>query len=135
MKDHLYCNTTKKDGNQLKKQVSVGSCKTFGRLASLFSVLRALPEQPPAMRAVLPLGALLHSHDEATAGEGTESSRPAYPPVPRQPMAVLCCFEKINNHCHFIAGLLYRDELKWGRLTTRVVCICSWEANLSQQTH
>lgn len=43
MKEHLYCNTTKKDGNQLK-EASVGSCKTFGRLASLFIVPRALPE-------------------------------------------------------------------------------------------
>lgn len=92
--------------NQLKKQVSVGSCKTFGRLASLFSVLRALPEQPPAMRAVLPSGTLLHCHDEDTAGEGMES-RPASSPAPGQPMAELCCFEKINNRCHFIAGLLY----------------------------
>lgn len=95
-----------KDGNQLKKQVSVGSCKTSGRLASLFSAPRALPEQPPAMQAVLPSGALLHRHDEATAGEGTESG-PASPPAARQPMVVLCCFEKIKNHCPFIAGLLY----------------------------
>lgn len=44
MKEHLYCNTTKKGGNQLKEANVCWVLQDFGSLASLFTAPRALPE-------------------------------------------------------------------------------------------